>query len=266
MAYKIIVIVRETWDTRDGGSELIDEEGRLRNASLAARFEPEDLNALEMALQIKDLHGGSVTALAMSPRSDLEVLRECLYRGTDAVINLHADHLSEYDTASAARFYAAAIRKIGDFDLLFSAVSLTTGENALIGPGIAALLGIEHFSYIDAIEGIDERHISLRRSVEMGYEIIEAPFPVMISAGVALLQDDPRAPRSAKATLKLKLKKAPILQWGPMDLNMDNPIAHKNVDTISYAFLPSKAVHSRQVDPNSATELTAMLHDVLKGI
>ena len=266
MAYKIAVIVREVWDTRDLPEDIVDGAGRLKVPLLATRFEPEDLNALEMALKIRDAQGGGVTALAVAPVRGLDVLRECLYRGVDEVVSLPAEHLSDYDTSASAHLYAAAIRKLGAFDLIFAGITMAEGENALIGASVARLLGMEHISYVDAVEKVADGAIVARRAVEMGYELIEARLPAIINVGVALLQEDPRTPRSAKATLKLKLKKTPIPQWGPAQLGIDETVNRQTAQFVGYTPVEQKVVHACKVDPQSLAELRAMLNDVWKGI
>ena len=205
-----VVIVREVWDTRDLVGNILDDGGAIRAGALQTRFEPEDLNALEAALRIQDAQGGAVTAVTVgAPRGGVEVLRECLYRGADATLQVDADPAALDDRALAA-LLAGAVRKLGAADLVLVGTSVVDGENAMLGALLAVELGWDHVAWVDAIESVGEGQAVAKRAIEMGYESVQAPLPAVFSMGVALLEDDPRAPRSAKAMLKLRMKKAPV--------------------------------------------------------
>lgn len=176
MAINSIVIVREVWDTRDLVGSVLDESGTLKAGGLASRFETEDLNALECALRIKDDQGGTVTAISVGATREVDVLRECLYRGVDSTLRIDAD-TSALDTQAVAALLAAAVQKQDAYDLVITGVSVTEGENSLLGSHLAALLGIEQISYVDAIEAIGDGKVTGKRAIEMGYEYVEAPFP-----------------------------------------------------------------------------------------
>ena len=264
MPINCIVIVREVWDTRDLVGSPLDEAGALKPAGLASRFEPEDLNALEAALRIKDEHGGTVTAISVGQPREVDVLRECLYRGADAVLRIEADPAG-LDTQAAAGLLAAAIRRENAWDLVLAGVSVPEGENSLLGSHLAALLGIEQISYVDAIEAIGEGKVTGKRAIEMGYEYVAVPLPALLSVGVALIEDDPRTPRSAKAMLKLKAKKADIPTLTPAALGLDNPDALRTTRSAGLQAVPERVIQSTEIDPEDESALKAMLDAVLKG-
>lgn len=213
MGYNSIVLVREVWDTRDLVGELLSDQGELNTARLTTRFEPEDLNALEMALQIKDEHGGTVTVLSLGAPREVDVLRECLFRGVDRVYRVRDEGAETGDTSRRSAILAAATRKAGPVDLLFGGLDVVEGENAQLTVQVAERLGLPRANYVDRIESIADRSVTCLRAVEGGYETVRLPLPAALIVGVALLKDDPRAPRTAKARLKLKLKKKPIEEW-----------------------------------------------------
>jgi electron transfer flavoprotein beta subunit len=264
MAYHCIVIVREVWDTRDLAGSVLDEGGGIKEGLLATRFETEDLNALEMALRIKDDHGGTVTALSIGAPGDVDVLRECLYRGVDETVRIDADPRS-LDTQAAARLLAEAIKKREDCRLVLVGVTVAEGENSLLGSHVAALLGVEQISYVDSIEAIAEDHVVGRRGIEMGYEDVQVPLPALLSVGVALVEDDPRTPRSAKAMLKLKAKKAEIPTLSPSDLETADPAAGRTTRIDGYEAIAERVIESKEVDAEDESALKAMLDEVLKG-
>jgi electron transfer flavoprotein beta subunit len=264
MAYNCWVIVREVWDTRDLAGRVLDEQGRVRESALATRFEPEDLNALEMGLRIKDSHGGKVTAISIGAPRGMDVLRECLYRGADDALRIDADARA-LDTHAAARLLAEAIRKKGPYDLILVGVSIVEGETSLLGTHVAALLGVEQISYVDSLAAIGDGRVVGRRGIEMGYEDIEARLPALVSVGVALKEDDPRAPRSAKAMLKLKAKKTEIPEVKPAELGLPEPAGLRATAAAGCEPVEERVVQSLDVDAEDEPGLKAMLDTVLKG-
>ena len=149
--------------------------------------------------------------------------------------------------------------------LVLVGTAVVDGENALLGAHLAVELGWDHVAYVDAIETVGDGQAVAKRAIEMGYESVQTPLPSVLSMGVALLEDDPRAPRSAKAMLKLKLKKADIPTRSPADLGVADPSAAVRTRTAAREAIPARVVESRGVDPEDESALKAMLDDVLKG-
>lgn len=265
MPYNCIVIVREVLDTRDLIGSILGEDDRLLEETLTTRFEPEDLNALEMALSIKDKYEGSVTVLSLGGPKNVDVLRECLYRGVDNVIRVEGADVGNMDTLSVANIFAKAIQKLPSYDIILSGVDVVEGENSLLGVCIAQYLGLEHISYVDNLENVGDGNVACKRAVEMGYEVVSSKLPAVITVGVALQKDDPRSPRSAKAALKLKKKKVPIEVLGMEALGIDDPVSVKTIVTSGYTAVEQKTVESKQVDPESEAELKEMLNAIMKS-
>ncbi len=264
MSYNLIAIVREVWDTRDLIASPLDEAGAIKAGAMMTRFEPEDLNALEAALRIKDAHGGKVTAIAVGVPRGVEVLRECLYRGADAVLQVNIDPAG-LDSQALGALLAGAVRKAGAFDLVLVGTSVVDGDNSQLGAHVAAALGIDPVSWVDAIEEISVGRAVAKRAVEMGYEFVEVKFPALLSIGVALLEDDPRTPRSAKAMLKLKMKKAEIPALTAAEAGVADPAAAATTRTVKMESIPPRVIESKTVDPEDPAALRAMLDEVLKG-
>ena len=259
MPYHIIVVVREVWDTRDIVTQVVGADGRLVPGALPRRFEPEDLNSLEQALQIKDREGGRVTIVSLAPAGDLDVLRECLYRGADEAVRVtHED--GALDSAAAAALLAEAIRRIGAHDLVLLGVSVPEGENSLLAAELAGRLGHAQVTYVDSLTELTAESVLCRREIEMGREFVRAPLPAVLALGVYLLKDDPRTPRAAKAMLKLKLKKAPIPEWSAAELGLAGGLSR--VRQAGLTALPPRSVETRDVDPQSEAALKAMLQDI----
>lgn len=265
MGYNCVVVVREVWDTRDLVASPLDESGGIRAGALQSRFEPEDLNALEMALRIKDQHGGKVTAVTVGKPRSVEVLREALYRGVDAALEVLVDPAGLDDQALAALLAGAIRAKAGEFDLVLVGTTAVDEENSILGAHLAVALGIEPVGWVDAIDKIEAGHVVAKRAVEMGYEFVDTKFPALLSVGVALLEDDPRSPRSAKAMLKLKLKKAEIPSVDAAGAGVPDPAAAVRTRVAKREAIPPRTIVSRTVDPEDAAALKGMMDEALKG-
>jgi len=203
--YDSIVCVKQVPDTHNITSEAMKSDGTVNRAALPAIFNPEDLNALETALQIRDQHGGTVTALSMGPPKAAEVLRECLYRGVDRAILLTDRRAAASDTLATSYILSQAIKTIGRFDFIFCGRQAIDGDTAQVGPQCAEKLGIPQVTYLEELLGVFDRTVRVRRNVGNGWEIVEARLPVLIT--VINTANTPRPP-SAKRVMKYKRAKA----------------------------------------------------------
>ena len=264
MAINIVVVVREVWDTRDLSGSVLDDAGAVRAGAMETRFEPEDLNALEAALRIKDAQGAQVTAVAVGETRSVDVLRECLYRGADKVVRVGADPAGLDDQALAA-LIAGAIAKAGPCDLVLVGTAVPDAENSLLGRHLAAALGVPAVSWVDAVEEVGPGRAVAKRAVEMGYEFVEVPFPALLSMGVALLEDDPRAPRPAKAMLKLKMKKAEIPSMDAAAAGVPDVAAARRTVVVRRESIPPRTIVSKTVDAEDLAALQAMMDEARKG-
>jgi electron transfer flavoprotein beta subunit len=258
MPHHIIAVVREVWDSRDLVADPVTTDGTLAGG-LARRFDPDDLNALELALQIRDREGGKVTVVSVGAPKDVDVLRECLYRGADEALRVLAE--GPLDTAAEAELLAAAIRRLGGHDLVLVGVGQPDGAPSLLGAELAGRLGDSQLGFVDTIVALGDGTVTCKREIEMGSETVRLPLPATLSLGVYLLKDDPRTPRAAKAMLKLKLKKTPIPEWTAAELGVDLAQALK-VRVERLEAVPPKTVASREVDPQDEAALRAMLQDI----
>lgn len=259
MPHHIIAVVREVWDTRDLVADPVAADGTLAEAGLARRFEPEDMNALEQALQIRDREGGKVTVVSVGAPKSVDVLRECLYRGADEAVRVLAD--GPLDSAAQSALLAAAIRRIGAHDLVLVGIGLPDGEASLLGAELAGRLDCAQLGYVDSIVELGTESVVCKREIEMGSETVRLPLPAVLGLGVYLLKDDPRTPRAAKAMLKLKLKKTPIPEWTAAELGLD-AAALPRVRRTGLVAVPPRQVETKDVDPNDEAALRAMLQDI----
>ncbi len=199
---KIIVLAKQVPDTRNVGKDAMKADGTVNRAALEAIFNPEDLNALEQALRVKDkVKGSTITILTMGPGRAAEVIREGLYRGADNGYLLTDRKFAGSDTLATSYALSQAIRKIKDFDIVFAGRQAIDGDTAQVGPQVAEKLGIPQITYAEEILDIKGNEIIVKRRLERGVEVVSVTIPVLITVHSSAA--DCR-PRNAKLLMKYK--------------------------------------------------------------
>ena len=204
MSLKIIVLAKQVPDTRNVGKNAMKEDGTINRAALPAIFNPEDLNALEQALRLKDAYPGTtVTLLTMGPGRAAEIIREGLYRGADGGYLLTDRAFAGADTLATSYALATAIKKIGDYDIIIGGRQAIDGDTAQVGPQVAEKLGLTQVTYAEEILNVDEknRSITVKRHIDGGVETVEGPLPIVITVNGSAA---PCRPRNAKLVMKYK--------------------------------------------------------------
>jgi electron transfer flavoprotein beta subunit len=204
-AYHSVVLVKQVPDTRNVTGEVMTAEGTMNRSALPAIFNPEDMNALEMALSIKDQQGGSVTVLTMGPMQAAEVLREALFRGADRVILLSDRKFAGADTQATSYTLKCAVEKLGAYDLVFCGRQAIDGDTAQVGPQLAEKLGIPQITYAESIIEMEGNEIVVRRAFELGTELIKCQLPCLLT-----VVGSANRPRPASARKKIENKMASI--------------------------------------------------------
>ncbi len=202
MSFNIVVTVKQVPDTQNVADNAMKQDGTVNRAALPAIFNPEDLNALEEALKIKETVGGTLTAITMGPPSAVEVLKECLYRGADDVILLSDKRFAGADTLATSYALKCAIEKTGKYDIVLCGRQAIDGDTAQVGPQIAEKLKINQLSCVSEIIEINTTSITVKRSVENGYEILKSELPVLLT-----ITGDANEPRSPSAKRVMAYKK-----------------------------------------------------------
>ncbi len=243
MSLKIIVLAKQVPDTRNVGPDAMTPEGTVNRAALPAVFNPEDLNALEQALRLKEQFPGStISVVTMGLPKSAEVIRESLYRGADAGYVVTDRCLGGADTLATSYTISQAIKKIGDYDIILGGRQAIDGDTAQVGPQIAEKLGLTQVTYAEEILSLDEaaRKIVIKRHIDGGVETVEAPLPLVVTVNGSAA---PCRPRNAKRVMKYKNATAPaerpaeqaeaiaalvekkpylnITQWGAADIDAD---------------------------------------------
>ena len=177
---KIIVCVKQVPDT--SGKVAVNPDGTLNRASMATITNPDDLNAVEAALALKDQTGAEVVVISMGPPPAEGMLREILARGADRAVLVSAREFGGSDTYATSQILAAAIKKIGleDDDVVFCGRQAIDGDTAQVGPQIAEKLGIPQVSYAADIQKEGET-LTIKRMLEDGYMTIKVNTPCLIT-------------------------------------------------------------------------------------
>jgi len=206
MGLKLIVLVKQVPDTQNITGDAMKEDGTVNRSALPAIFNPEDLHALEAALTIKDsIPNTHISVLTMGPPPAVQVLKESLFRGADAVALISDRKFAAADTLATSYALKCAIEKVGEYDLVLCGRQAIDGDTAQVGPQTAEKLGINQITCVANIENLDEKkkELSARRSIEGGYEIVKASFPLLLT-----LTDEGYIPRPPSAIKMLTYKNA----------------------------------------------------------
>ena len=208
MALKIVVLAKQVPDTRNVGKDAMTAEGTVNRAALPAIFNPEDLNALEQALRLKEQHPGStVGILTMGPPRAGEIIRQGLYRGADTGWLLTDRLFAGADTLATSYALATAIKKIGDVDMVIGGRQAIDGDTAQVGPQVAQKLGLNQVTYAEEILKVEDGKALIRRVIDGGVETVEAPLPVVVTVNGSAA---PCRPQNAKLVMKYKRATCPM--------------------------------------------------------
>lgn len=240
MGLNIVVLAKQVPDTRNVGKDAMKEDGTINRAALPAIFNPEDLNALEQALRLKDANPGStVTLLTMGLPRASEIIREAIFRGADGGIVLTDRTLGGADTLATSYSLAQAIKKIGKYDIILGGRQAIDGDTAQVGPQIAEKLGIPQVTYAEEILDLGKGKVTVKRRLENGVETVKAPLPCVVTVNGSAAEC---RPRNAMRVMKYKfacspsemaskedrikeiIEKRPELQikeWSASDVNAD---------------------------------------------
>ncbi|MBE6032040.1 MAG: electron transfer flavoprotein subunit beta/FixA family protein [Clostridiales bacterium] len=216
---KIIVCVKQVPDTNE--IRINPETGTLIRDGVPSILNPDDANALEEALKIKDQYPDThVTVVTMGPPQAKDMLMECLAMGADEAFLASDRILGGSDTWATSNAISAAIKKIGDFDIVFAGRQAIDGDTAQVGPQIAERLGLPQVTYVsDFALSEDKKTITVKRALEDGYEVVEVQTPCMLTAIKEL-----NKPRYMSASGIANACKAEIPVWSAADLGVDQSV------------------------------------------
>ena len=231
MSLKIVVLAKQVPDTRNVGKDAMTAEGTVNRAALPAIFNPEDLNALEQALRLKEQNPGStVGVLTMGPPRAGEIIRQGLYRGADTGWLLTDRLFAGADTLATSYALATAIKKIGDVDIVIGGRQAIDGDTAPVGPQVAQKLGLNQVTYAEEILSIEDGKATIRRHIDGGVETVVAPLPVVITVNGSAA---PCRPCNAKLVMKYKYASCPMERPAELDERMAKLYADRDYLTLN---------------------------------
>jgi electron transfer flavoprotein beta subunit len=179
---KIVVLAKQVPDTRHVGPDAMKPDGTVNRGKLSTVFNPDDLHALELALNIKDrVPGTTVTILTMGPQKAADIIREGYYRGVDYGVMISDRRFGGADTLATSYTLVKGINKLAPYDLILGGRQAIDGDTAQVGPQCADKLNIPQITYVEEIIEINEKEIIARRRLEKGIEIVSSPFPCLIT-------------------------------------------------------------------------------------
>ena len=200
---KAIVCVKQVPDTQ--GKVAVKADGTMDRSAMATITNPDDLNAVEAALQLKDETGCEVVVVTMGPPPAEGMLRELMARGADRGVLVSGREFGGSDTFATSQILAAAVNKIGvgPEDIVFCGRQAIDGDTAQVGPQVAEKLGLTQVTYAEEILNVDKaaKKITVKRHIDGGVETVEAPLPIVITVNGSAA---PCRPRNAKLVQKYK--------------------------------------------------------------
>ena len=214
--YRVLVLVKQVPDTKNVSEEAMNADGTINRAALPAIFNPEDLHALEMALNFKDKTETEIHVLSMGLVSASEVLRETLFRGADHAYLLNDRRFAGADTIATSYALSKAIEKIGNIDLIFAGRQAIDGDTAQVGPQVAKDLNLPQITYAEELISIEGKSLTLKRQIENGFEIIKGQMPLVVTVVDTAPHIRPRSIESM-----IFKRKSPIFIWNLEDIQAD---------------------------------------------
>ena len=294
MSLKIVVLAKQVPDTRNVGPDAMTPEGTVNRSALPAIFNPEDLNALEQALRLKDKNPGStVIIITMGPGRAAEVIREAMYRGADGGYLLTDRAFAGADTLATSYALSTAIKYVmPDVDLIIGGRQAIDGDTAQVGPQVAEKMGLNQITYTEEVLSCENGRIIVKRHIDGGVETVESPLPCVLTVNGSAA---PCRPRNIKRVMQFKralcemelpkdttwadlpyadqYEKKPYLKLGQLtcaDVNADlaqcglagSPTKVKNVENIVFKAKESKILTGSDEDINGLIQELLESHTI----
>ena len=254
---KILVCVKQVPDTTE--VRIDRETNTLQRQDVPSILNPFDRHALEEALRVKERCGGTVSVLTMGPLQAQEVLKECLALGADEAVLLSDKAFAGADTLATSRTLAAAISKLGPTELIFCGKQAIDGDTAQVGPELAEHLNMAQVTCVSGLEVFpEEQRLIAEREVEDGHEVLELPFPAVLTISKCL--NEPRYP-SIKGRLRANKTPIPILNLEDLGLRAEETGLQGSPTRVVRIFAPETRKGGEVIQgmaPRQAADLLAI--------
>jgi electron transfer flavoprotein beta subunit len=213
------VLVKQVPDTKRITGDVMNDDGTVKRSALPAIFNPEDLNALELALQIKDKFGGHITVITMGLPAAGAILRDALYRGADEAVLITDRRCAASDTLATSYILSCAVKKI-DYDIVLCGRQAIDGDTAQVGPQLAEKLSVTQITYVEELIELNGKMVTVQRNIGNGWQRVRSTLPVLLT-----VTGDANEPRVAAAKKMMKYKNAVTPVELEMKVKAENPKA-----------------------------------------
>ena len=211
---RIIVPIKQVPETN--AVRMDEETGTMIREGVEAIINPLDLYAIEIAIRLREEHGGEIVVISMGPPKAIKALREAIAMGCDSAVLISDKAFAGADTWATSYVLAGAIKRIGGYDLIICGERATDGDTGQVGPGIASFLDLPVASYIGKVDSVEKKSCRVHRLVETGYEVLEVDLPAVLTVVKEIA--DPRLPTLRG---KQKARKMDIPTWTSGDLAVE---------------------------------------------
>ncbi|MDR0936146.1 MAG: electron transfer flavoprotein subunit beta/FixA family protein [Oscillospiraceae bacterium] len=252
---KIVVCAKQVPDTNEVKIDPV--KGTLIRDGVPSILNPDDANALEAALAVKDANPDvTVSVVSMGPPQATSMLKECIAMGADDAYLLSARAFGGADTCATSTTIAAGINKVGGVDLIFAGRQAIDGDTAQVGPQVAQRLGLPFVTYVQKVRELKKGSVIVERQLEDGYEVIEVPTPCVLTAVKEL--NNPRY--MSVGRIYYACDEAEIKIWNEVDVGLDPADCGLNAS-------PTKVMRSFTPAPKGKGEmLTGTIPEVANAV
>jgi electron transfer flavoprotein beta subunit len=219
VAYNCVVLIKQVPDTKRITGQAMNDDGTVNRSALPAIFNPEDLNALELALQIKEKYGGFITVITMGLPAASAILRDSLFRGADDAILITDQRCAASDTLATSYILSCGVKKI-EYDIVLCGRQAIDGDTAQVGPQLAEKLGVPQITYVEELTELNGKTITARRNIGAGWQQVKTALPVLLT-----VTGDANEPRVAAAKKMMTYKNARTPIEIEREVKADNPDA-----------------------------------------
>ena len=250
---KFLVCIKQVPDTNE--VKIDQKTGTLIRDGVPSIINPDDKNAIEAAVTLKETYGGTVTALCMGPFQADAALREALAMGCDEAVLLSDRAFAGSDTMATSNILTAAIKTLGDFDIIFCGRQAIDGDTAQVGPQIAEKLDVPQITYVGDIK-ISGKTVTAKRMLEDGYQVIETTMPCLLTAVKEL-----NTPRYARIGGIFDAYNAEIRIMTVNDINVDLSAIGLNGSptNVSRSFTPEPKGAGVMLEGTDAEKVSALI-------
>ncbi len=255
----IVVCIKQVPETTD--VKINPETNTLIREGVASVVNPFDMYALEQGLRLRDAYGGKVTVLTMGPPQAEVALKSCVELGADEIYLVSDRAFAGSDTWATGITLAAAIRKLGDVDVVLCGKQAIDGDTAQVGPGIAEFMEWNFVGYVSKVTGFADGAIQLERASDYGHDVLECPTPAVLTVLKEI--GEPRMP-SLKGKMKAKKAQAVMLTAAELGLDGADIGLAGSPTVVSKIFSPPKRDGEAEMLTGEPEDIAAKLHSRLK--